>query len=112
MKRNGNRFFQAPQLLHIDIPYRELIEELIGQITFIKSTLEDEFERITSSVDKKNLQGAIDRSAIRLDTLQRMKENNPVLAEHFDLLLEYGNNRELPDIANYPNVLMKSLQLQ
>jgi hypothetical protein len=110
MKGNGNRFFQVPRTAPTTLTYRELIEELIGQIAFLKSAFEDEFERTTSIDDKKNLQAAIERSAIRLDTLNRMKKNSSVLPEHFDLLLEYGNNRKQPEIANYPNVLAKSFR--
>jgi hypothetical protein len=107
MKGSGNRFFQVPHTAPTARTYRELIEELIEQITFLKSAFEDEFERTTSIDDKKHLQAAIERSAIRLDTLHRMKENSPVLPEHLDLLLEYGNNRKQPEIVNYPNILAK-----
>lgn len=97
MTRPENKFFKKPP--------ESLIEKLIVQIEFLESAFEDELERTIIDPEKEELKGAIERTATRLKTLYNIKAKRPVLAENLELLLEYGNTKKEPEIANYPRIL-------
>lgn len=100
-----NRFFKRLGKVSSVANNAKLIEALIAEITFLKCAFEDELERTIFEYDKKDLRGAIERSGIRLDTLHKMKDNQPVESANLNLLVQYGNNKEHPEITDYPNIL-------
>lgn len=105
MTKRRNSFFQELRKATSVASDTTHIQELIEQISLLKSAFEDELERTTAVNDKDDLQAAIVRSKIRIETLHKIKDKHPVSAENLELLLEYGKNRDKPEIANYRNVI-------
>lgn len=110
-KKARIRFFQEPRKVLSIASDPDHLHELIDQIALLKSAFEDELERTTSKTDKTVLEAAIKRSAVRLDTLKRIEKNLPVLSDNLKLLLQYGNNSDNPEIADYSNILDESPQI-